>query len=620
MEKLIRILHLEDKRFDADMVKRELSKYDHTYELFWVWDKKSFQSALFEFVPDIILSDHSLPSFTSRQALKMVRDAGMDIPFILITATITDEEAIDFMKDGVSDYILKDRIHRLAASIDNSMERYAGAKQKEKYMEELSGNEKRFRAMIEKSSDMIFLSRPGERTLYASPSVTPILGFSQEEFLDRPGAGLVHPEDLPGLFESMTELLKSPGRSVYHKHRIQHKAGHYVWCEGTVTNLLEDPNVGAFVSNFRDISERQSHEEALLLNKKRLKEAQHIGKLGSWEVDVATGAQIWSDELFVIYGFEKDKVSPSTELFLSIVHPEDLADALKMTTETYADASFYLRFIRKDGTLRHANIECKFECAPNGIPLRVYGIVQDITTSKEAEKNLEHEIRLSRKHQSMLLSSQINPHFIFNALNSVQYFMLLKEDMELALNFVADFSLLMRTALKNSRSEFIPVADEVQFLELYLNLEEKRLMKKFSYSIEVDPELAEEGIHVPPMVIQPYLENSVIHGITNSENPGRILISFSKEGERVICTLTDNGVGRKKSAESRDQNPNSKKHESVGMLITETRIKLLNDLYDGEFGVCVTDLSDGGNPKGTEVKISLPLIDEAMMDELTEGF
>lgn len=243
--------------------------------------------------------------------------------------------------------------------------------------------------------------------------------------------------------------------------------------------------------------------------------------------------------------------------------------------------------------------------------------ITDITKSKISEFNLAREALATKKYQSMLLSSQINPHFMFNALNSVQYFILMKEDVELALNFIADFSHLMRGTLTNSRSEFIRISDELSFLELYLSLEHKRFDQKFEYAFELGEGVNPEELFIPPMLIQPYLENAVIHGIANNIADGKISIQVVKIDDHLECMIRDNGIGREKGKELRNLRTGNKKHLSMGMNITETRIHLLNELYGDSFVVVVKDLKDKfGIAKGTQVTISLPLFTEEIIFDI----
>lgn len=141
MESIIRILHLEDMESDAELVHRALKKSSLKAELLLVDNRPAFVKALSEFKPDIILSDHSLPSFDSHEALRIYRASGIDIPFILITATISEEFAVEIMKEGACDYILKDRMERLPNAIIGAIERYKTERERKKFMDEVIANE-----------------------------------------------------------------------------------------------------------------------------------------------------------------------------------------------------------------------------------------------------------------------------------------------------------------------------------------------------------------------------------------------------------------------------------------------------------------------------------------------
>jgi PAS domain S-box-containing protein len=135
----------------------------------------------------------------------------------------------------------------------------------EEKTQEVIANEKRFRSMIEKNIDMMTLTTPDGKLLYSSPSLTSVLGYTEEELKTIPAFELTHPDDVPGLIEQMQQIIDTPGKSFYRQQRLLHKDGRWIWCEGTVINLLNDPNISALVSNFRDITERKKFEEAQAL-------------------------------------------------------------------------------------------------------------------------------------------------------------------------------------------------------------------------------------------------------------------------------------------------------------------------------------------------------------------
>lgn len=225
---------------------------------------------------------------------------------------------------------------------------------------------------------------------------------------------------------------------------------------------------------------------------------------------------------------------------------------------------------------------------------------------QEALSKLEVEHTQALKLHSRLLSAQINPHFIFNSLNSVQYY-ILENDAEPALNYIAEFSSLMRTVLENSREMTVPLSQEVNFLEAYLKLERQRFNNKFEYDVVISEQIEPSEVVVPPMIFQPFVENAVVHGLGDTTEDGKIEIIFDRKMDKLITTISDNGIGRE-AATVRKKLRTGGKFESLGMSISNTRIGILNQLYSDSFEVDVADLeNEKGHPGGTAVTVSFPL-------------
>ncbi|WP_299312318.1 histidine kinase [uncultured Aquimarina sp.] len=199
------------------------------------------------------------------------------------------------------------------------------------------------------------------------------------------------------------------------------------------------------------------------------------------------------------------------------------------------------------------------------------------------------------------LRSQMNPHFIFNALNSVNTF-IATSDERAANKYLTDFSLLMRSVLENSEEDFIPLEKEIELLELYVQLEHFRFQDKFDYNIEVDPEIDIKQYMIPPMLLQPYVENAVWHGLRYRPDKGQLTIHFSKTYVDIIeITISDNGIGREKSKALKTLN--QKKQKSQGMSNIKKRITILNTMYKDKVDVFISDLT--GEEEGTQVKLVL---------------
>lgn len=202
------------------------------------------------------------------------------------------------------------------------------------------------------------------------------------------------------------------------------------------------------------------------------------------------------------------------------------------------------------------------------------------------------------------LRSQMNPHFIFNSLNSIQYFILKKEPRE-AYTYLSKFASLMRKILQNSRLKYISVADEVEGLDLYLEMEKLRMDNNLDYTIKTRNIADLENTNMPTMLIQPFVENSIIHGLLPKKENRKLNILISCEKQYLLCTITDNGIGREAASEMNAKR--SSKHTSAGMNLTQQRLKILSE-GQGNFDVKVNDLSYEDGSKGTEVKLVVPII------------
>ncbi len=201
------------------------------------------------------------------------------------------------------------------------------------------------------------------------------------------------------------------------------------------------------------------------------------------------------------------------------------------------------------------------------------------------------------------LQLQMNPHFLFNSLNSIQSFVV-NNDIDNAIHYLSKFSQLMRRILSNSGESFIPLNDEIQALQLYLDIEKLRFANKFDYQIYIDPNIDEEFVEIPPMILQPYVENAIIHGLMHKMVKGSLYIGFSLVGENILCVIEDDGIGREKSAELRRQSGIVRK--SRGMLITGERLSILNQYSSQRYEVKVIDLKNElGEASGTRVEIIL---------------
>jgi LytS/YehU family sensor histidine kinase len=237
-----------------------------------------------------------------------------------------------------------------------------------------------------------------------------------------------------------------------------------------------------------------------------------------------------------------------------------------------------------------------------GIAFFIYKNIQ--SKKKRAESSFKQKIA-ETKMQS--LRSQMNPHFIFNSLNSIENFML-RNEKRTAIEYLNKFSALIRMILISSRTELLPFLKDFEGIQLYVELEQLRFNNKFSFKKNIDPELLNGDYKVPPLLIQPYVENSIIHGLSQSESSSlELQLSAVLENEYIIYTIEDNGIGREQSGKYK--NHNKPLYKSLGLELTQERIDIFNLQQKSEGDVEITDLYDNKNQScGTRVRVKIKAV------------
>ena len=253
MNHKIKILHLEDNPEDAELIARELRKADIAAEIIVVDNKARFETALHNFTQDIILSDHSLGSFDSHEALRMVKEAGISVPFILITSAMSDEFAVNAMKEGAQDYIIKDRLHRLPSAVINSLAKYHLEK------EQQSLHERLFFHIENTPLGFIEWDNRGFPKTW-SKRATEIFGWSEKEFIDMQENrfSLVYEKDLTQVNDLFDQMLSGNVERNTFQFRNIRKDGTVIWCEWFNSVLKDDQQkVTTIMSLVQDITEQK---------------------------------------------------------------------------------------------------------------------------------------------------------------------------------------------------------------------------------------------------------------------------------------------------------------------------------------------------------------------------
>ena len=276
----------------------------------------------------------------------------------------------------------------------------------------------------------------------------------------------------------------------------------------------------------------------------------------------------------------------------SLAFSENREEAIKKEMQYNADKKETLAKaeIGKQKVIRNAIVTVSLIVLIAGVFLFLGFRKRQKIKSEQKEILLKAEIS---ETELKALRAQMNPHFIFNALNSIADY-INKNDARSADYYLGKFAKLMRGILENSEEKEISLSEELKMLEFYMDLESLRFKNKFNYEVKIADDINPENTLIPPMILQPFVENSILHGLAKKENDGKITIHIDKTEDLLKCTIEDNGIGRK--------NPNENLNKSYGVKLTRERIALFDKSKNSDSGVFYTDLETG-----TRVELRLPL-------------
>ncbi|MCB0571189.1 MAG: histidine kinase [Phaeodactylibacter sp.] len=304
---------------------------------------------------------------------------------------------------------------------------------------------------------------------------------------------------------------------------------------------------------------------------------------------------------------------------------EDWVDAGKQRVANFTKLPpgryvFCLKARNKDGVWSTAERKLAIIVAPplwrtwwfiSLLAALVLGMVYGMYRLRAAQIRREEQMKTSfnkklAEVEMAALRSQMNPHFLFNCLNSINRF-IQRNEPDAASAYLTKFSRLIRLVLDNSRSDQVSLRDEMEALRLYVELEAMRFVGRFTYKIDVAPGLDTSSIELPPMLVQPYVENAIWHGLMHKEKGDcQLWVRAFERGGRLIVEVEDNGIGREMARLLKSKSATL--HKSHGMKVTAERIGIINEIYEAKAEVQIDDLKDeAGKPAGTKVTLSLPL-------------
>lgn len=312
---------------------------------------------------------------------------------------------------------------------------------------------------------------------------------------------------------------------------------------------------------------------------------------------------------------EKGNLSEALAFYKKYVQYQDSAVLLKeqeldqklIISEEYSRKQQKIDLLEKNEEINSKTIELLRASAKNQrilIYSLLSGLLLIFASAYLVYKNMRQRRLANQLVALRSLRSQMNPHFIFNALNSVNLYIAQKDE-RTANKYLTDFSRLMRLVLEQSQKDFIPLQQELEMIKLYINLEHDRFKDKFDFELTIDPDLDEEALQIPPMLIQPYIENAIWHGLRYKEEKGVLKVVYTLSGNSLKVRVEDNGIGREKSKQIKTKN--QLKTQSTGMYNIESRLRIINSMFKTEIRLSVSDLN---SDHGTLVEVEIPINDK----------
>lgn len=471
-----------------------------------------------------------------------------------------------------------------------------------KVQKQIQISEAKFRGAFEFSAiGMTIVSIDG-RWLQVNREFCNITGYTESELLKLRFRDITHPDDIDTNEELFRQALRGEIDSYQLEKRYIHRNGGIIWGNLNVSMIRDGQGNPIYcVSQIEDITEAREAKEKLIQSQANLRATINNANVMIWSIDRSYRLLTFNDPFSAYmrkhYGAELragHRIFPNLENDQQVEMAERWKPryARALEGETFeveeprfgADWFYSLTPIIEGNQVIGASI-----------------FAENISKRKAHDRELAEANKKIDELKLMALRSVMSPHFIFNVLNSIQFF-IAKNDRLNAINYLSTFSKLIRSILNHSVTNRIKLSEEVDMLKNYVQLEMTRFEKKFSFVFEVGPEIDVDSVEIPSLLIQPYVENAILHGLYNKRSPGTLSIRVSEGKEQVIFEIEDDGVGRTEAMRLRQQNFPS--HKSLGIRLTEERLKLIKQQNNAAFEV--EDLVNEHGPCGTRVRISIP--------------
>lgn len=391
----LRVLFVEDSEDDMMLELIELKQAGYTVDSIRVQDAAALENALQDSW-DLVLSDYNMPSFSGKDALQIIQEHKLDVPFILVTGMIGEIAAVNMMKSGAHDYILKDNMARLVPAVQRELKEAQIRKEHQESQQALQQNEQRLLLALNASGQA-----PWDLNLLTMQSTVSeehanMLGYKLNEFdrTEKAFAESLHPEDRDRVFAAFNTYLSGESSSYQQEFRMKTKSGAWKWIYSMGEIVSRDKNNKPLrmVGTHTDIDERKLTEATLVSKSSQLAEAQAIGQMGNWRWDIKDNSLYWSDEIYRIFDLQPQSSMPNFDNFINAIHPDDrkpVQTAIDNALHNMQPYSIDHRIRLADGSIRFVHEQGKVRFDDNADPSHMIGTIQDITERKLAEQMLQ---------------------------------------------------------------------------------------------------------------------------------------------------------------------------------------------------------------------------------------
>ncbi|MFA5328729.1 MAG: ATP-binding protein [Prolixibacteraceae bacterium] len=625
---LLKILSLEDSINDFEIISEQLIKDGYKLNISCVDSESGFVKAISDETFDIILADYNLPQFDAFEALKFSQRICPDTPFICVSGSIGEITAIELIKHGATDYVLKDRLERLPFAVKRALDEAREKKELKEAEDALIKSEKKYRNIFENIQDVFYRTDIKGNILEISPSVKYFSEFTREELVGTSVYALY--SDTTDR-DSLITALKEKGEIRDYEIKIKSKGPVKEKYFSVNAKLEKDTEGNPFIINgsIRDINDRKHSEELLVINEAKLNDAQKLAKMGSWDFYLESNTYTWSENMFRMLHLQPFEVEPTYEDFINLVHPDDrlsIENYAQKILETKSTVSYEFRyFLAGNEIIWIQNIITPVFADDKLIEL--HGVNIDITEKKQFEQELIKEKENAQASDRLKTAFMNNiSHEVRTPLNGILGFghILLNPDLtaeekELYYNMmiessnrllntltnIMDISVLTSGNQKVTKREIAPkqLVDHVceKFSEpckaknTILNIVKNQ--DENDYTINTDENLAGK-------ILFQLIDNAV-----KFTSKGSITVGYKKKESDLVFFVKDTGIGISDHYKkfifknfTQEDNDSTRKYEGtgIGLAIAQGFAKMLN----GQIWM------DSEKGKGTTCYFSLPLFGE----------